>query len=284
MKGFFSNPLIVKEMRERFRSKKSFWILGIYLFVMGAILLGFMYVEQLDKSLVPGENREWFILIAGLQYGMICFIAPALSAGTISGERERQTLHVLLTTQLSPLSIIWSKLVTSLAFISVLVLSSLPLYSFVFLYGGMSPQQLATLVLFFGVNILFFGSLGLFCSTCIKRTGVSTITSYGIAFFFVVGTGLLLLFIGNLLREIMPSQYPFEEVWQLPVLKVLAMLNPVVVMGELFGETIGPMTDFPMPPWAAFSIVYVALSIGLILVSGYLLRPNRKQRWGWKKA
>ncbi|MET3288702.1 UNVERIFIED_CONTAM: ABC-2 type transport system permease protein [Brevibacillus sp. OAP136] len=284
MKGFFSNPLIVKEMRERFRSKKSFWILGIYLFVMGAILLGFMYVEQLDKSLVPGENREWFILIAGLQYGMICFIAPALSAGTISGERERQTLHVLLTTQLSPLSIIWSKLVTSLAFISVLVLSSLPLYSFVFLYGGMSPQQLATLVLFFGVNILFFGSLGLFCSTCIKRTGVSTITSYGIAFFFVVGTGLLLLFIGNLLREIMPSQYPFEEVWQLPVLKVLAMLNPVVVMGELFGETIGPMTDFPMPPWAAFSMVYVALSIGLILVSGYLLRPNRKQRWGWKKA
>lgn len=82
----------------------------------------------------------------------------------------------------------------------------------------------------------------------------------------------------------MPSQYPFEEVWQLPVLKVLAMLNPVVVMGELFGETIGPMTDFPMPPWAAFSMVYVALSIGLILVSGYLLRPNRKQRWGWKKA
>ncbi|MGO0061546.1 ABC transporter permease [Brevibacillus fluminis] len=283
MNGFFSNPLIVKEMRERFRSKKSFWILGIYLFVMGAILLGFMYVEQLDKSLVPGENREWFILIAGLQYGMICFIAPALSAGTISGERERQTLHVLLTTQLSPLSIIWSKLVTSLAFISVLVLSSLPLYSFVFLYGGMSPQQLATLVLFFGVNILFFGSLGLFCSTCIKRTGVSTITSYGIAFFFVVGTGLLLLFIGNLLREIMPAQYPLEEVWQLPALKVLAMLNPVVVMGDLFGETIGPMSEFPMPPWAAFSMVYVALSIGLILVSGYLLRPNRKQRWGWKK-
>lgn len=284
MKGFFANPLIVKEMRERFRSKKSFWILGVYLFVMGALLLGFMYVEQLDKSLIPGENRVWVILIAGLQYGMICFIAPALSAGAISGERERQTLHVLLTTQLTPLSIIMSKLVTSLAFISVLILSSLPLYSVVFLYGGMSPQQLAVLVLFFGVNILFFGSLGIFCSTCIKRTGVSTIASYGIAFFFVVGTGLVLLLIGNMLSEMMPEQYSLDEVWQLPVLKLLAMLNPVVVMGDLFGEKIGLGMEYPIPPWAGFSLAYVVLAIALLLVSGYLLRPNRKKSWGWKKA
>ncbi|MGE5703128.1 MAG: ABC transporter permease, partial [Clostridia bacterium] len=165
MKAFFTNPLIVKEMRERFRSKKSFWILGLYLFVMGAILLGFIYVDQLEKRVTPGENRNWFILIAAVQYGMICFLAPALSAGTISGERERQTLHVLLTTQLTPLSIVVSKLFTSLAFMSVLILASLPLYSFVFLFGGISPQQLATLVLFFAVNMLFFGSVGLFCST-----------------------------------------------------------------------------------------------------------------------
>lgn len=282
MKTFFTNPLIVKEMRERFRTKKTVWLLSLYLLVMGAILLGFIYINPLDSASL-GENRELFIMTAVIQYGMICFIAPALSAGAISGERERQTLHVLLTTQLSPVSIVISKLLTSLAFIFLLVVASMPLYSFVFLYGGISPEQLMTLVFFFAVNIVFFGSLGLFCSTWIKRTGVSTITAYGIAFFFVVGTGLLLVFLGEMLRELYPMDYSSRSVWDLTGMQILAGLNPVIVLFEILGETLDPSIQYFMTPWVFFSLCYLGLSLVLTVWSAYLLTPVRRGWWSWKK-
>ncbi len=282
MKTFFTNPLIVKEMRERFRTKKTVWLLSLYLLVMGAILLGFLYINPLDSASL-GENRELFIMTAVIQYGMICFIAPALSAGAISGERERQTLHVLLTTQLSPVSIVISKLLTSLAFIFLLVVASMPLYSFVFLYGGISPEQLISLVLFFAVNIVFFGSLGLFCSTWIKRTGVSTITAYGIAFFFVVGTGLLLVFLGEMLRELYPMDYSSRSVWDLTGMQILAGLNPVIVLFEILGDSLGSSIQFMMTPWVFFSLIYLGLSLVLTLWSAYLLTPVRRGWWSWKK-
>ncbi len=283
MGSFFTNPLFVKEMRERFRNKKNMWILALYLLVMGSILLGFMYVTHMDGISYPGENREVFILTAVIQYAMICFIAPALSAGAISGERERQTLNILLTTQLSPRKIIVSKLLTSLAFIFLLVVSSLPLYSFVFLYGGISPTQLLTLFSFFAINIVFFGSLGLFCSTWIKRTGVSTITAYGLAFFVVVGTGLLFLFIGMLLHELYPLAYQGDDVFALPSLKVLGSLNPVIVMFDILGEDLGPHIELFMPEWLFFLIIYSLLSLLIVAWSAYLLRPVRRSFLPWKK-
>ncbi|MFM1650976.1 ABC transporter permease [Brevibacillus sp. B_LB10_24] len=276
---FFTNPLIVKEMRERFRSKKTVWILALYLFVMGAILLGFIYVTQINEPysiLMPGENRKVFLLMAVIQFGMICFIAPALSAGAISGERERQTLNILLATQLSPARIIVSKLLTSLAFIFLLIVASLPLYSFVFLYGGVSPAQLCVLVLFFAITILFFGSLGLFCSTWTKRTGVSTILSYGLSFFFVAGTGVILFFLISLLQEANRPEYTTEYVWNLPAVQLFAGLNPVITMFDILGRPIEPAIQFFITPWVYYAIVYTVLSGILIACSCYMLQPVRR--------
>jgi len=282
MKEFLTNPLIVKEMRERFRTKKTVWILGLYLFVMGALLLGFLYIQQMNNVISPGDSRELFILMAIVQYAMICFIAPALSAGAISGERERQTLNILLTTQLDPNKIIASKILTSLAFIFLLVIASFPLYSFVFLYGGISPTQLITLMVFFGVNIVFFGSLGLLCSTWLKRTQVSTITSYGISFFIVVGTGLLYIFITELLRQLNPLTFTYEAIVELLPMKVLGALNPVIAMFDILGEDMGPTIDLFMPLWVFFTAVYGIGSLLLIAWSGYLLRPVRGSWKFWQ--
>jgi ABC-2 type transport system permease protein len=270
----WANPLIVKELRERFRTQKSMWILGIYLLVMGAIFLGFIYIETVNRAVFrPGENRELFMILAVIHSGLIGFITPALSAGTISGERERQTLNILLTTHLSPWSIVRSKLVTSLAFMLLLIFASLPLYSFVFLYGGVSPSQILHLFLFFGVNILFFGSLGLFCSTWIKRTGVATITAYGLTFFMGIGTGLLVIFLQEILRM---YDYRISEMMSM---QVFMSLNPGIVLIEILENGGGPIDTDRFSPWALFAGFYLTLSLLLIYLSGHLLNPMKK-RWG----
>ena len=74
------------------------------------------------------------MVLSVLQLALIVFITPGLTAGVISSERERQTLNMLLTTTQSSTSIIIGKLVSSVAYLLLLMIASLPLYSIVFLY------------------------------------------------------------------------------------------------------------------------------------------------------
>lgn len=268
MKSFWNNPVHAKEFRQRFRSPKTVWIMCSYLFVVGAILLGFIYIESLHRPyFVPGENREFFIAFSVLQIVLIGFMAPGLSAGAISGERERQTLNILLTTQLSPLSIVTSKLISSISFIALLIFMSLPLYSFVFLFGGISPEQIIRVFLFYAVNIFFFGSMGLFCSTWIKRTGVSTVTAYGFAFFIGAGTALLFAFLYSLLQTF--EWHPSEML----AIYVLYSLNPIFSLLHIFYEQPVSSFAFSVEPWLIYMMVYTLLGIVLVLISGYLLKP-----------
>ncbi|WP_068793944.1 ABC transporter permease [Brevibacillus laterosporus] len=280
MGHFFGNPLISKELRERFRSKRSIWILFSYLMVFGAVLLGYLTIMEKTSTFFLGEGDDLFFAMSALHYALICFIAPALAAGTISGERERQTLNILLTTQLSPRRIILSKLVTSLSFMFLLIMASLPLYSFVFLYGGVSPSQIFSIILFFAINILFFGSLGIFCSTWVKRTGVSTIIAYGIAFFFVVGTGFLLYFLVAIMRYWYPEMNGIENFF---LLKWLTYINPCIVGSRILGMTMfSSMSGNDDFYWGYFASFYLVLSIGLLCWSAYLLKPVRRP-WSRKQ-
>lgn len=47
-------------------------------------------------------------------------VGPVFSAGSVTGERERETLDLLLTTMLSPGQILWAKLISGLRISSVL--------------------------------------------------------------------------------------------------------------------------------------------------------------------
>lgn len=88
----------------------------------------------------PGETRELFMLLSMMQLGMIGFVVPGLTAGVISGERERQTLNILLTTNVSATRLILGKWLASLSFMTFLVFATIPLYAIVFLYGGFAAS------------------------------------------------------------------------------------------------------------------------------------------------
>ncbi|WP_232699406.1 ABC transporter permease [Brevibacillus daliensis] len=276
MGNFFTNPLISKELRERFRTPKTSWTVGLYLFVCGAIIIGFMKIIANEQTDLLGSGDRLLVIMAAVHYALICFIAPALAAGAISGERERQTLNILLTTHLSPRRIVLSKMLTSILFMFLLLIASMPLYSFIFLYGGVAPMQLVKLFLFFTVNIIFFGSLGIFCSTWIKRTSISTITAYGIGFFFVVGTGVILFFLMNFITywitdtRMTPMDYPILE-W-------IASINPCIVglnilEKNLMGES---WTIFSQYYWIIFTAFYLVLSVILLCLAAYILKPVRR--------
>ncbi|TLS38238.1 ABC transporter permease [Pseudalkalibacillus caeni] len=277
MRSLFINPVLNKEFKLRLRSVKSFLGILFYLLVLGAIALGFLYITSVANQsgyFRPEESRGMFIVLSMVQLGLILFMTPGLTAGVISGERERQTLNMLLTTQQSSTSIVISKLVSSLSFLLLMIVSSLPIYSIVFLFGGVSPSALASTFGIYLLTMLGIGSIGVMCSTIFRKTIVAMITTYGIALFLTAGTGFLMIFILNAFMVGNPNQATNP----LPYFTV--MTNPAVVLFTVFepnakGELL-QRAGIEFPLWLSFSISYLLIAFTAIAVSVKKLRPNMR--------
>lgn len=282
------SPVLSKEFRERFRTFRGSLLIFLYVGAVVTITLGFIYLNSRYSGDVfqPEQSKDVFIMLSMLQLFLIAFITPGLSAGVISSERERQTLNILLTTRLSASSIILSKLLSSLAFTILVVGATLPVYATVTLYGGIAAEQLAGVFGLYFVNMVFFGGVGVFLSTWIKKTGISTVIAYGIIFAIVVFTFLVPEMMDQYLRSQAMSEtiggvgtvsFELGPIYQTPVsIWVIRSLNPIIVMLSIFNEM--NMMNMPVIPWKIYTGTYAVISIVLILVSIYILPPVKKRR------
>src|SRR5690348_10305973 len=194
-----------KEFRLRMRSWRSLLIITVYLAALAAAGLG--TIRSIGESGVnSGLNAaaigpQIFGALAEFQLILIAFVTPALTAGAIAGEKERQTYELLLTTRLSSVSIVLGKLLTSLAYVVLLLLLSLPLFAMAFLFGGIGLKQLGLTFLILLVAALAIGSISLLVSALIRRVQIATALSYVLVFALVLGSGIF----ANLLFSPPPS-------------------------------------------------------------------------------
>jgi ABC-2 type transport system permease protein len=104
------NPIIIKELRSRMRDTRAFITLTTMLIVLGSSSY-LLYRLALSTStyssapLSPQIGQSLFIALAFLELMVICAITPAVTAGTISSEQEKQTYEMLMATPLHPASI-----------------------------------------------------------------------------------------------------------------------------------------------------------------------------------
>jgi len=277
------NPILVKEFRGRMRSWKSILILVLYLLIIAGMTLAFIYMQGGNSRYMnPGRSREIFMVLCVLQLGLIGLVTPGLTAGVVSGERERQTLNILLTTQLSPTKIILSKLTSALAFIGLLVTTTLPLYALILLYGGVGPGQMLAVFGYYLIAVLLFGSIGIFCSSWFKRTGVSTVIAYGITVFILGGTGAAALMLQEWLRYVnrmVTTPVEFTEFFYVaglnPVAQMLSMFSPDILLPVMNTAHVGA-EGFPLPAWLYYLLVYVPLIALLLFLSVRLLSPVKR--------
>ncbi len=280
MKNFVINPVLNKEFKLRFRSFKSFLGIFFYLLAMGIIIVGFVFIESqsnMQGFFKPHQSRSIFIMMSFLQFALILFITPGLTAGVISSERERQTLNIMLTTTQSSASIILSKLISAISYLLLLIIASLPLYSFVFLFGGISPMQVLTTIGFYIFTMIVIGSIGVFFSTLIRKTIISMVTTYAVTLFLVGGTAFLTLII-------MQYTNRFGTVTTNPAAYFTAMLNPPIILFSIFDPGfmtgIKNNTGIEVPLWISYLISYSVIFIGAMLLSIKKLRPNMKRLKG----
>jgi hypothetical protein len=113
-----------------------------------------------------------------VQLVLLAMLSPALTTSAVSGERERQSFEMLLTTHLAPAELIFGKFGFAASFIMLSLFSTIPLEAIVFFLGGVS----LTSFLYAKLILLGFGVLtsllGLMLSARETRSAYATGQTY----------------------------------------------------------------------------------------------------------
>ncbi len=186
------NPVYKRETMVSARSIKLALILMVFNGILALVALLNMYSTlaqvRLTAEIQYTSFLDLYLFVAVLEFVMLIFIMPALTAGSISGERERQTLELMLATKMRPSEIVLGKLAASLSTMFLLIISSFPIIAMVFVYGGVTLNDIGLLLLCYIAAALFVGSLGLCCSALFRKSTLSTVVSYAVMGLVVIGT------------------------------------------------------------------------------------------------
>src|SRR4029453_7538696 len=195
----------VKELRGRMRGRRAFTILTVYLLFLAAFAWGGGRTAEraYGSSRLPGGSAAFASALIGQEiFGallivetlLVVFLAPAMTAGAISLEREKQTLDMLATTPISSLAIVMGKLFSALTYVFILIIASIPLTAMVFVFGGVGPDEGARGYAVLFVTAIGMGSLGLFVSALLQRTPAATIVTFFGVLALTLGTLFIVLF------------------------------------------------------------------------------------------
>jgi ABC-type transport system involved in multi-copper enzyme maturation permease subunit len=295
------NPIIVKELRSRMRGARAFAMLTGMLLLLGAVSYALYRIVLATASyspspLSPQIGQTLFTGLAFLELMMVCFVAPAVTAGAISGEREKLTYEMLLATPLRPASILWGKLVSGLSYVFLLIFAAIPMASLVFIFGGVTPRDMVkTLVILMSVAVTF-GVIGIFMSTWLGRTARATVLSYLVVLALLIGP----LFFYILVGVLQGGEPPRWILVPNPMSALFSALTPAATVDSASGifwglgmalggnlsvltgsgggaGTLRPLYHYTLP-------LYGAISLALYLLAVRLIQPTRRWRVSRKET
>lgn len=300
----YLNPIVKKDVKVQARSMKICWGVFAYELILALVFFLAMSVIQAQSVYSTGNIYSAIVwlypALAVTQLLILGMVVPIRTASSISGEKERQTFDIMMTTSMSPFSIVVGKVMTAIVQGMFFVVASMPVMALPFIIGGMSWVYL---FLFLGVAALvalFSASIGIFCSSLCKKSISAVIMSYVIYLVFFLGTIVPQLVYSAILssaRYSSPNGVPaiytdYEPNFALPML-----LNPAVYLVEFFsrvmagtsvvssmveGSTKGPITLVTAGYcWLILAtILFVGVSLLFLWIASRRINPikGRKRR------
>lgn len=286
--SFLTNPVLSRELRGRIRGNRALIILVIYLAITGAVTL-LVYAAAAsafdsginDPEAGRGIGKAIFLTVMTSTLVQVCVITPSLTAGAISGEKERQSYDLLLTTLLSPLQIAVGKLASALAFAMLLIIAALPMAGLAFLFGGVSGTELIIGVIGLTVTAITYATVGLFWSTVMRTTLAATVMSQGTVIMILLIIPFLFV-VSSLISSSFNSQ---PDVLYVYGMGLLLSAHPFIALGitaaslaegenAFYFEIPSNVGDLLVPsPWLVFVFISVLFSALFLVLSVRLLKP-----------
>lgn len=191
------NPVYKNELKMSARSVQLPVLAVVFNSILSIVTLIVLYsIRQIysHNGTAPYSSMMLlYIVILTIEMVLLCLFVPSAAGGSIAGERERQTLDILLSSKMTVRQITIGKLLSCISMAILLIATSIPVLAVTSMYGGMHLGLLYQSAAYVGFFILFIGSIGVFCSCRFKKTTYASISAYGMILILTVGTGLLVI-------------------------------------------------------------------------------------------
>jgi len=174
----FESPLLVRELRQLCRGRKFFLSYTFALAAIAALMLiiaGVQIAAGDDPAKIGGHIFGLFTMVTMLA---VVLLAPAFSCTSITSERERKTYDLLVTTTIEPWQIIWGKMLSAAVVIGLFLVATWPLVSVSFMFGGVSPGEIALAYVTAVVGTLVCTALSLAVSAVARDSRVAIVSAY----------------------------------------------------------------------------------------------------------
>lgn len=288
------NPVIAKELKGRMRGRQGFVMLTVYLLLISFFVTTVYLILYSEGSAIgtPGYlqivGKALFSTVVLLELLMISFIGPALTSGTISSERERQTFDLLHISLLSAPALVFGKLSSAVVYLLLLIFTAIPVQSLAFFLGGVGAAEMIVSTLMLVVTAVFYCALGLFFSSFTKRTLTSTVLTYGSNLLSFVVFFFMLFMLSVFTSSISSKPGIVQDViillmWLLFSTNAFfaAIVSEAILVNDqsIFTTTssLWGSVSFPLlSPWIIYVIFYVFFTILLILLSIYFVSRTER--------
>ena len=220
-------------------------ILFVLAYTAGQATFGWQTASSVGE--LSRFGSQLFQLFSLVQLALVLFFAPLFAAGRVAQEKDRQTLILLLMTDLRDRELVFGKLLASLLPVAVLVLVSAPVFFTIALWGGVSTAQILWALAISAATAFTAGSWGTLVAFWREKTFQTLAIS-------VLG---LVLFLGVIEAAIaIAGPGPFEHAIGIlnPFRGMLLVLDPLAAQPGLKYESV--------PAWP---YVLALVSVGLLL-------------------
>ena len=179
------SAIVTKELQSRLQGRLTYVVLTLMVVTFTGLVLGSFWAVVLSVPTVvpvigssaPGTGSVSLSGLVGAYRGVFLFfamafclmasvavVAPAVAATSVSGEREEGTFDLLLSTGLASRSIVFGKLVASVAFVLLVALTALPGFAMAWMFGGVGLVDVVLTTLLLLASVCLFSAIGVFCS------------------------------------------------------------------------------------------------------------------------
>ncbi len=251
------NPVALREMRARMRGPRAFVLVGLYLGLL-TLLLYVVYLQSgggttytyggfsgtsnfgPTKSFEIGQNL--FITTFLFLTIFVSLVTPAITGGVVSRELESRTYELLVVTPVGSRAVAFGKLFAALSFIFFMIISALPMACIVFIFGGVTLENI---LLGFAVTLMAaitYGIIGLFFSALLKRTAPAVTLTYCVVALLLVAAPIASHSITTSLNNEL-SRAPsgtlrtdprIDPQYDLP--KRMLVVNPMAAVGSILAK------------------------------------------------
>lgn len=228
------------------------------------VLTGTQVIQNVGDMARFGSGL--FQILAPLQLALIMFLAAIQVASNIAVEKDRETLILLLMSRLTNSELVLGKLFASLLNIGVMLITSLPIFMLIVLFGGTSFEQVGWTFAVTATTALAAGSLGAMISFWREKT-FQTLALVAMCLVFWMGIWEGVGFSGGSIAGVSAA-------------KIAAATSPIRAIIAASHPTVASTWPVSVMPYLVVSTLVSLMLCGFAILKVRRWNPSRDVRLG----